>query len=316
LKETLQFLTQHGYWLLFGAVLGRQACLPVPANLFLVAGGALAHSGKLNFARIVGLAVMAFVLADFAWFEAGRRWGDRCLHFLCGLSRDSEGCAGKARHAFARNGVRTLLISKFVVGLDAVAVPLAGAGRVPLVKFALFDTLGALLWSICYAAVGYLFSDQLDRVALHAARMGALLALVAAAVCGFYVVKKLVHYARFLREFTLARITAQELKDKLSAGSDILIIDLQGKASAMAIPGAIRLDPWRADQYLALNIPATQEVVVYCASPGEFRSARAALALRQKGVIHVRPLAGGFREWRARGFPVTAHVDVPAGSAQ
>jgi membrane protein DedA with SNARE-associated domain/rhodanese-related sulfurtransferase len=305
LKETVHFLAQHGYWLLFAAVLGRQACLPVPANLLLVAAGALARSEKLGFSGIVGLAVVAFVLADFAWFEAGRRWGDRCLHFLCGLSRDSEGCAGKAKRVFAKHGVRTLLFSKFVVGLDAVAVPLAGAGGVPVATFALFDSLGALFWSASYAVLGYLFSDQLDRVAVHVARMGVLLALAAAAVCSFYVAKRLIRWLRFIREFTLARITAQELKDRLTAGDDILIVDLQGSGAAMAIPGAIHIDPQRA-QYSDLKIPPSQEVVIYCATPGEFRSARVALALRKEGVVHVRPLAGGFRGWRELGFPVTA----------
>jgi rhodanese-related sulfurtransferase len=31
-----------------------------------------------------------------------------------------------------------------------------------------------------------------------------------------------------------------------------------------------------------------------------------ALALRRHGVTRVRPLAGGFPEWRHRGFPVEA----------
>jgi hypothetical protein len=48
MNETVHFLAQHGYWLVVGAVLGRQACLPIPANLVLVAAGALAHLGKCS----------------------------------------------------------------------------------------------------------------------------------------------------------------------------------------------------------------------------------------------------------------------------
>ena len=51
MSEMVQFLARHGYWLLICAVLGRQACLPIPANLILVAAGALARSGKLNLSR-------------------------------------------------------------------------------------------------------------------------------------------------------------------------------------------------------------------------------------------------------------------------
>ena len=189
MNETVQFVAQHGYWLLFGAVLGRQACLPIPANLVLLAAGAVARSGRLGLSGIIGLSVVTFLLADLAWYEAGRRLENRVLHFLCGLSRDPGSCVCRATTSFASHGVRTLIISKFVVGLDAVAAPLAGAGRVPPVNFLIFDALGAVLWSGAYAALGYIFSDQLDLVAMHVARAGTFLALVIAAGFGFYVLQ-------------------------------------------------------------------------------------------------------------------------------
>lgn len=318
MKETVHFLAQHGYWLLFAAVLGRQACLPVPANLIVVAAGALARSGKLSLPGIAAAAVTAFVLADLAWYEAGRRWGDKTLHLLSGLSANSQGLVGRATRAFAMHGAKTLLVSKFVPGLDAVAAPLTGADGVSPVKFVWFDSLGALFWSSCYATAGYVFSDQLDRVAMHVERMGALLTLIAGAVCGFYIVKKVARWLRFLREFRLARIGPQELRDKLKAGADILIIDLQHRtfgAEPMAIPGAVRIDPWRLARYRNVEIPPAKEVVLYCASPGELTSAHVALALRQRGVVDVRPLAGGFHGWRARGFPITAKAGIPTNPA-
>jgi hypothetical protein len=69
MHETVRFLEQHGYWLLVGAVVGRQACLPIPANLFLVAAGGLARTGTLSIAGILGASVMTFLLADLAWYS-------------------------------------------------------------------------------------------------------------------------------------------------------------------------------------------------------------------------------------------------------
>src|ERR1035438_2305910 len=167
MNETLKFLAKHGYWLLVLVVLGRQACLPIPANLFLVAAGALAHSGNLSLSGILCTSMSTFLVADLVWYETGRRTGDRVLHFVCGLSSDPETCAHKATSVFASHGVRTLLISKFIVGLDAVAAPMTGAARISLAQFVIFDGLGAALWSAAYTALGYTFSDQLDRVAVH-----------------------------------------------------------------------------------------------------------------------------------------------------
>jgi membrane protein DedA with SNARE-associated domain/rhodanese-related sulfurtransferase len=314
MSETVQFLAHHGYWLLVGAVLGRQACLPIPANLVLIAAGSLARSGRLSLLGIIGLSVVTFLLADLAWYEAGRRLGNRILHFLCGLSKDPASCVCRATTSFDSRGVRTLLISKFVVGLDAVAAPLAGAGRVPPLRFLVFDALGAVLWSGAYAALGYIFSDQLDLVATHVARAGTFLGLVLAAGFGFFVVHKLARIHRFFRQLRLARITPEQLRDKLSTGEDILIVDLQGRPKSgtppMAIPGAVRIDPHRLGQYNDVKLSPSREVVLYCATPGEFISARVALALRRKGVEHVRPLAGGLRAWRDRGFPVTSDIRI------
>lgn len=318
MHETVQFLERHGYWLLVGAVLGRQAFLPIPANLLLLAAGALARSGSLSLSGAVGLAVMTFLLADLAWYEAGHRFGDRVLHFVCGLSGDPGSCVHKATGVFARHGVRTLLVSKFVVGLDAFATPLAGAAGTPLMQFLVFDALGAIFWSTAYAALGYIFSDQLERVAVHLARVGALVALALAAGFGFYIVRKAARWQHFVRQFKLARITPEELRDKLNAGENILLVDLQGRLNhqkhLVAIPGAVRIDPHRLEEYRDVEISPSQEVVLYCDCPGEFTSARVALALRQKGVEHVRPLAGGLRAWRDHGYPVTSEVRIPPSS--
>jgi membrane protein DedA with SNARE-associated domain/rhodanese-related sulfurtransferase len=315
MNETVQFLEHHKYWLLVGAVLGRQACLPIPANLFLVAAGALARSGKLDPSTIIGLSVLTFLLADLAWYEAGRRFGQKILHLVCGLSRDPGSCVHRASGAFNRHGVRSLLISKFVVGLDAVAAPLAGDARIPLLLFLSFDALGAVFWSATYTALGYIFSNQLDLVAVHVARIGAFVALAIGAGLGVYLARKFARWQRFVRQFRLARITPEELKEKLNAGEDILIVDLQGRrsdaAKHIAIPGAVRINPRRLEEYEDVKLSPSQEVVLYCTCPGEYTSARVALALRQKGVERVRPLAGGLQAWRNRGFPVTSEVLTP-----
>jgi len=319
MNETIQFLVQHGYWLLIGAVLGRQACLPIPANLVLVAAGALAHSGRLSLSGTVGVSVVTFLLADLAWYEAGRRLGDRILHFVCGLSRDPGPCVHKATAAFGRHGVRILLISKFVVGLDAVAAPLAGAARKSPIDFLVFDALGAMFWSATYTALGYIFGDQLDRVAAHVMRLGAFVVLAVAAGFGFHMFQKFARWQRFVRQFKLARITPEQLRAKLNAGEDILLVDLQGRldypTEPMAIPGAVRINPRKLEQYRDVEISPSREVVLYCACPGESTSARVALALRQKGIMHVRPLAGGLEGWRGRGFPVTSEVRISPASA-
>jgi rhodanese-related sulfurtransferase len=130
------------------------------------------------------------------------------------------------------------------------------------------------------------------------------------------IILKPTRWYRFLRKFRLARITPEELRDKLSAGGRILVLDLRRGLSQgqglPAIPGAVRIDSRQLSQYMkqyrGVDLATDREVILYCGSPGEATSARVALALRQRGFEHVRPLAGGLQSWREHGFPVTTDV--------
>jgi membrane protein DedA with SNARE-associated domain/rhodanese-related sulfurtransferase len=317
MNQLVEFLARHGYWILFLSVLGRQACLPVPANLLLLAAGALVGLGKLNLAGIIASAVAAFLLADTVWYGAGRSGGGRTLEFVCGAAGDPAVCVGKLSDSFRRYGVRWLLVSKFLIGVDAVAAPMAGITRTGLPRFLLFDVLGAILWSSVYAVLGYIFADRLDRVAEYIATMWKVVGLAGFAGLGIFIIFKLVRWYHFLRKFKLARITPQELRDKLSAGARLLVLDLQGGGLSqgeglLAIPGAVRIDPRQLSgymrQYRGVDLATDREVILYCDSPGEATSARVGLALRQRGFDDVRPLAGGLQAWINQGFPVTADV--------
>jgi len=320
MHSIVQFLVQHGYSVLFAAVFANQMGLPVPAILFLVAAGALAGSGRLSLIAALGLALAASVLADWVWYEAGRRWGDRILHFIYGLAIDPDAAERRSKKNFARYGAQVLLAAKFVPGLDAAAPPLAGLSGTSRLRFLTFDAVGAGLWSCVYAGLGYAFSRDLDRAAAYAVRMGQLFALVAFAGLCIYLGRKLARWHRFIREFRLARITPEELKAKLDAGEQVFIIDLQGRWShpreRQGIPGAVRIDPYRLGHYRAYDkktsapLPRDREVVLYCASPHELTSARVALAMHQRGFSRVRPLAGGLRAWRERGLPVAQNLPV------
>ena len=318
MKQMVEFLARHGYWLLFVSVLGRQACLPIPANLLLLAAGALAGLGKWNLAGNIVVAVAAFLLADTAWYAAGRRWGNGTLEFVCGAAGDPCSCVDKIASRFSRHGLKLLLVSKFVIGVDAVAAPMAGILQTDLPRFLLFDALGAIMWSSAYTALGYIFSDQLDQIAEYTAAIWKLVLFGGSGAVGILIALRLVRWYRFLDKFKLARITPEELRDKLGAGARILVLDLQGDLSSgqsqPAIPGAVRLDPHQICQYLkryrGVDLATDREVILYCASPGEAISARVALALRQRGFDKVRPLAGGLRSWLDHGFPVTTDVSM------
>ena len=206
----VQFVTKHGYSILFAAVFARQIGLPLPAPLFLLAAGALAAARSLQFIPALALAVTACVLADWPWYEAGRQWGERVLHFIHCLAPHPEAADRTSKKIFARYGPQLLMVAKFVPGLDAVMPPLAGTSRTSRLCFLVFDAVGASLWSTAYAGLGYVFSHDLDRAAAYVAGFGTLSTGCAFAGLSTYAVLKLVQFHRFTRESRLARITVAD----------------------------------------------------------------------------------------------------------
>jgi membrane protein DedA with SNARE-associated domain/rhodanese-related sulfurtransferase len=312
----VQLLVKHGYSVLFVSVFARQMWLPVPAILFLIAAGALADSGRMTLAVALGLSIVACLLADMVWYEAGRRWGDQILHFIYGLALDPDTATRRSKEAFVRHGARTLMLAKFVVGLDAATPPLAGLSGTSRTRFIAFDAIGAGLWSGVYAGLGYLLGRDLDRAAAYASRLGVLWVFFVFAALAIYVSRKLVRWHRFAREFQMSRISPEELKKKLDAGEQIMIVDLHGRRDGpgghQGIPGAVCIDPRRLGQHdnpkKRTPIPRDREVVLYCTTLHELTSVRAALELRRRGFERVRPLAGGLEAWHELGFPMTSVI--------
>jgi len=199
MNTIVQFVLEHGYSVLFAALFAHQLGFPLPGPLFLLAAGALAKNGNMGFAPAFFLAVIACVLADWVWYEAGRRRGAKVLHFIHSIaSRDPDAHDRRAKETFARYGPPLLLFCKFIPGLDAVVPPMAGASRTRRLLFLALEIVGASLYSGAYASLGYVFSHDLNRAATYASRAGTFLAALAVSALFIYTARKLVRWRRRL----------------------------------------------------------------------------------------------------------------------
>src|SRR5215813_4031943 len=216
--DTLQFLVKHGYVVLFASVLAQQLGIPLPSTPFIVAAGALAHSGQLSFAAALLVACCAALIADIVWFEIGRLRGARVLQFLCRISLEPDYCVRRTENTFAKYGAKTLIVGKLVPGISTIATPMAGVYGLARSRFLFFDTLGILLWIGTFELLGYLFSDQLEDVVKYASRFGGLLTALLIIGLGTYIAWKYAQRRRFLRSLRVARITPEQLKVELDSG--------------------------------------------------------------------------------------------------
>src|SRR5688572_16767866 len=264
LEQAADFLIRHGYVVLFGWVLIEQLGLPIPAAPLLTAAGALARAGKMNLTVALTLAFFALILADLFWYFLGRYRGGRILKLLCRISLEPDSCVRRTENLFIRHGVRSLLVAKFIPGLNTAAPSLAGVFRMPVRRFLIFDSLGGFLWVVTVTSLGLILGDQLERISL---RWGGWLVAVLAGGLTAYVLWKFIQRRRFLRRLRIARITPKELMDKLTAKENISIVDLRQpmdiEAFPQMIPGALRIAMEEIEERHG-EIPRDRDVVLYC----------------------------------------------------
>jgi len=265
--ETIQFLVRNGYAVLFIWVGAEQIGVPVPAAPLLLAAGALAGTGQMKFPLALALAVSASLVSDGIWYELGHHRGSRVLRLLCRISLEPDSCVRQTEDVFGRYGARSLLVAKFLPGLNTAAPPLAGVIGMPLSRFLVFDSLGALLWAGSFMGLGYLFSNQLAQVASYALRLGTWLVVIILGSLSGYIAWKYVERQRFLRQLRVARITPEELKQMLDRDEGPVIVDLRHSldfaAEPSMIPRAVRFDLKELD-HRHQEIPRDRDIVLYC----------------------------------------------------
>ena len=302
-------LLVYGYLLLFAWVLVEQFGIPLPATPVLLAAGALSAQHELSFPLAFAACLAASLVADTSWFLIGRRYGHHVLRILCKLSLEPTVCVRKTQDSFGRRREVTLMIAKFVPGLATLAPPVAGQNGMSLGRFLLFDGIGATLWIGVLLTAGRFFGDLLKRnpsLLDWAGRFsGALLVL---GILGFFV-GRVVRRRMVIKKLVAARLEPEELKRQLDAGEKAYIVDLRHPLELLAdpftLPGALHFSP---DALAARHqeIPRDRDVVLFCTCPSEATAAKTAMTLHKLGIERVRPLRGGYDEWKRLRFPLEA----------
>jgi len=302
-------LLVYGYALLFAWVLVEQFGVPLPATPVLLAAGALSADRKVSFAVALIAGVVACLISDSAWFVIGRRYGHHVLRILCKLSMEPTICVRKTQDSFGRRRATTLLYAKFIPGLATLAPPVAGQNGMSYVSFLFFDALGAFLWMGALLTAGRLFGDALKKDPSLFNWVGHFSgALLLLGILGFFIAR--VYRRRMLlRSLVKARLEPDELKRQLDAGEPVYIVDLRHPLELVpdpyTLPGAVHVSP-EALASRVHEIPRDRDVVLYCTCPSEATAAQTAMKLHKLGIERVRPLRGGFDEWKRLGYPMDA----------
>ena len=262
-----EFLTQHGYWVIFLWMFADQAALPLPSAPLLIGCGALAATGGLDLGACIALATLATLLADLMWFELGKRRGAQAISFVCRLSLEPESCVTTTRNAFGRFGPTTLVIAKYLPGVQTLAPASAGFVGAPRLGFLALDLIGTLLYVVPLSLGGYYFQPQISSLVTWLGDFFGDLGTIALLIACVYAAFKAWQWAVFLRGHRLRRITPEQLHQRRQNGETLTIIDLRQRLDYQLQPamieGALRI-PITDINRRREEIPNRFDVVLVC----------------------------------------------------
>lgn len=263
----IQFFHYYGYSLIFLVVFAENLGLPIPSFPLVVLAVSAAANQRASLALIFLLSAAAAMAGDGVWYVLGRVRGRPILRKLCSISLSPDSCVSRTENLFTRYGLKSLLVAKFLPGLNIVAPPMAGMLKVPTPRFILFDLGGIALWAGSALFLGVVFRAQVDGVLEWLATFGRAGVMILAVLLGGWVLLKWVERRRFYKLLERSRVSAPELKEMLDRGEDVAIVDLRStfnyQTDGMKIRGAIHIPP---NEFEARHkeIPQGRPVVMYC----------------------------------------------------
>jgi membrane protein DedA with SNARE-associated domain/rhodanese-related sulfurtransferase len=310
METIFAFFSQYGLLAVFGVVLIKQLGAPVPASPILLLAGAAAADDGVFAVKALAVATAASMLADFVWFYAGRRFGRRVLALLCRISISPDSCVRKNELSFARRGVATLVIAKFVPGLATLAPPLAGALGMRAQSFAIFNTAGAALWAGAGIACGLVFHAQIQHLLESLSQLGRMAVWLVAALVALYVAWRMVRRWRELRlHARMPRVRPDELAEMIERGCEPLILDVRTQGPDLPlrerIPKARHIDLADIQTVSTTDWPDDVPIVIYCDCPNDASATKAAGLLSKRG-LGASILIGGMDGWVQAGYPLEA----------
>lgn len=157
-------LGQYGYLAVAAIVMLEGFGIPLPGETIVVAAAAFAARGVLDVAGVVAAASVGTVLGGTGGYWIGRAGGRRALLRFGRYVRVDAARLARAEGYFARHGLATVFLARFVALLRIFGAVLAGVARMPFLAFSLVNLAGGILWSAIFAALGFAFGENLPRL--------------------------------------------------------------------------------------------------------------------------------------------------------
>lgn len=179
-----QWVGQFGYVLVAVFLLIEAAGVPIPGETALVTAAALAGRGTLSIVGVIIAGCVGTILGGHAGFWLGVRGGHAAAKKHGRWIGLNEARLAKTHKFFEQYGSKTVALGRFVAFLRSFIGIFAGMSGMPLRTFALYNSIGGLIWVLTFSFLGFAFGRNLPRLIHYIGRVSLLLAILIALVAG------------------------------------------------------------------------------------------------------------------------------------
>jgi len=154
-RFAVQIISAIGYPGVFLLMALESMVVPIPAELVMPFAGFLVSTGRFNMLGVLVASSLGSLSGSFLSYGMGKLGGNRfVVRFGKILLLDLEDLK-KTEDWFRRRGEKTIFIGRLIpVVRHLISIP-AGIGNMNKRKFALYTLIGASLWNMILAYLGY-----------------------------------------------------------------------------------------------------------------------------------------------------------------
>ena len=162
------FIGAYGYFAIFILMVAESACIPVPSELTMPLGGALAAGAvpgvHLSLALVIAVGVAGNVAGSYIAWAVGRYGGQAAWRRLTRFVAGSDDGMARAQRWFDRNGARSVFIGRLLPVIRTFISLPAGFARMSPVRFGLYTVAGCLPWIAGLTWAGWAAGANWHRV--------------------------------------------------------------------------------------------------------------------------------------------------------
>jgi membrane protein DedA with SNARE-associated domain len=158
--EWAPFIAAYGVWLVAAFIALESIGAPLPAEAALIAAAVYAATTQdIDIGWLLTIASLAAIAGNIAGYWLGRRYGYRLLMRYGHRLGLTESRIKIGQWLFLRYGGRFVFVARFLPFLRNMAAVLAGAHRMPKMRFCLASSAAAVAWVLTFGLAAYAFGD-------------------------------------------------------------------------------------------------------------------------------------------------------------